>query len=308
MEPHPVGRHRTGGAAVVPRLKFDLKPEGPWRGETVEAHNVELREQVAGWSWWGGGELQPCDCGLYVEGMVCTCRPEERRNHTPAWVAKTLEARARRKHLDALKLKRAFPAFDRCPMGVCYWCRAPIVHGRVKQRGMHDGRKDEPDCQHQYHLRTRLEAQQSHLLDRDGIGCRCCGKVAGAWARVWTAENEDRLAHWWAQDGWLKRQLREKPGPFTWVSWSTHLEVDHIIPLAAAWEAFPEAGRRRWFFGPANMQLLCPNGGCHVAKTREDVAFIKACQQNGPEWAKAEVLRRLADAGLIRSPEPKGAT
>jgi hypothetical protein len=76
-------------------------------------------------------------------------------------------------------------------------------------------------------------------------------------------------------------------------------EVDHVIPLAAVWEAFPEPDRRRWFFSPANLQLLC-KGGCHVAKSKADVAFIKACQQNGPGWAKSEVLRRLNAAGLLR--------
>jgi hypothetical protein len=271
----------------------------------VEEHNAHYREEYGDKEW--AKHLAPCDCGFHLPDMLCTCWPESR---TPEDGRKRLEFHYRREHDKGLKAKREFPRLERCPLGVCYWCRQPIVHGRAKQRSMHDGREDEPDCAWQYALRTRAETQASYLLSRDGIGCKGCGVAVGRWQRVCTYD-EHALNRMWAQDGWLKRKLGEKPGgPFTWVSWSTSLEVDHVIPLAAAWEAFPEPERRRWFFGPANLQALCPNvlgsNACHAAKTREDVAFIRACQANGREWAKAEVLRRLADTGQLRASPAKG--
>lgn len=274
----------------MPRLKFDLQPEGPWRGETVEEHNAALREQVAGWSWWSGGELQPCDCGLRLETMLCTCRPEDRANHTPEGVARTLEARARRRHLDALAEKRKFPEFERCPMGTCYWCRQPIVLGRAKQRSMHDSREDEPDCRHQYHLRTRLDAQRPYLLKRDGPCCVACGAMEGRWGPIWTDPYPERVAETWRTRAWIRERFA--------------LEVDHAIALAVAWLAFPEAERRRWFFSPANLRLLCED--CHKAKTQEDRLLLRQAVVYGNDWLKAEVLRRLADAGLLRARQTEG--
>lgn len=287
------------------RLKFDLQPEGPWRGETVEEHNAELREQIAGWPWWTGGEPAPCDCGLYVEGMVCSCRPQERKHHTPAWVAKTLEARARRRHLDGLAEKRKFPPLGRCPMGTCYWCRQPIVHGRAKSRSMHDGRENEPWCRQEYHLRTDLSAQQRHLLGRDGWRCRDCDALVGRYGPFWTDPSDERVAETWASCDWIRERFAEQPaGPLTYITWSTGLEVDHHIALAVAWLAFPDPERRRWFFAPANLRLLCCD--CHKAKTQEDRLLLRQAAVYGQEWLKAEVLRRLADAGLLRVRQTQG--
>lgn len=99
-----------------------------------------------------------------------------------------------------------------------------------------------------------------------------------------------------------RRYLKTRDGEGCRQCRAPYTEVDHFIPLGAAWEAFPEPERRRWFFSPANLQLLCiGKGGCHVAKSRDDVALIKACQRNGPEWAKGEILNRLAAAGRLKS-------
>lgn len=282
----------------MPRLKFDLTPEGPWRGETVEEHNAALVEQVATWTWWDHGELQPCSCGLYVEGMVCTCRPQERKNHTPEWVAKTLESRARRQHLDGLKKKREFPALPRCPMGTCYWCRKPIVHGRRKQRSMHDGREDEPNCRYQYDLRLTLDTQRSYLLDRDGNGCASCGVWKGRHGAIWTDATDDRVESTWSTRAWIRERFGVMPaGPLTYIGWSTALEVDHRIALAVAWLAFPDPERRRWFFSPANLRLLCHD--CHALKTQEDRLLLRQAAVFGDEWLKAQVLRLLAEAGQL---------
>jgi hypothetical protein len=149
-----------------------------------------------------------------------------------------------------------------------------------------------------------------------GVGwCRWCGKEI---TNPKTGQRHKQRT-WCADGGCLRlynlhtfhvaqrRHLNERDGPGCKRCGERHTEVDHVIPLGAAWEAFPEPDRRRWFFSPRNLQLLCTgaSNGCHVAKSREDVALIKACQVNGREWARAEVLRRLADAGLLRASPAK---
>lgn len=179
--------------------------------------------------------------------------------------------------------------------------------------------------------RLEFEARDKHLRglrakrafpgpphDGKGTGwCRWCGKEIinpktgrRHAQRTWCADGGCfRQYNLHTFHGAQRRHLAERDGPGCKKCSAPYTEVDHFIPLAAAWEAFPEPERRRWFFSPANLQLLCTgvSNGCHVAKSKADVAFIKACQQNGQEWARAEVLRRLADAGLLRGPTPKGA-
>ncbi len=247
----------------MPRLKFDLQPEGPWRG-TIEEHNAYTLETASKWE----REAAPCDCGVYLAEMLCICDASERARHTPETTRKRLEYRHRQAHEKGLRAKREFPGppHDGKGTGWCRWCGKEIINPKTGRR--HPQRTWCPDggCFHLYNLHTFHRAQRRHLTARDGPGCKLCGH--------------------------------------------DYTEVDHVIPLGAAWEAFPDPDRRRWFFSPANLQLLCTGAGNghHTAKSREDVAFIKACQQNGPEWAKAEVLRRLADAGLLRPARPKGAT
>lgn len=238
------------------RLKFDLKPEGPWRGQTIEEHNAEYLEVIKGWRT--AAAASPCDCGVYIDGILCVCSPQERAAHTPEKTRKRLEYRARNDHERALRKKREFPGPPRDGKGTgwCRWCGAEIINPKTGRRHALRTWCADGGCLHLYNLHTNHFVQRRFLKERDGDGCKLCGS------------------------------------PYT--------EVDHLIPLGAAWEAFPEPERRRWFFSPRNLQLLCIGGGCHNAKTKADIAFIKACQANGREWAKQEVLSRLSNAGLLR--------
>lgn len=179
-------------------------------------------------------------------------------------------------------------------------------------------------CHRDVQKRLEFGARQDHeralRKKREFPGPPCDGKGTG-WCRWCGAEiinpktgRRHALRTWCADGGCFRlynlhthhyaqrRYLKARDGEGCKTCSAPYCEVDHVIPLAAAWEAFPEPDRRRWFFSPANLQLLCTgaSNGCHVAKSREDVAFIRACQQNGPQWAKAEILRRLGERGLLR--------
>lgn len=149
--------------------------------------------------------------------------------------------------------------------------------------------------------------------DGKGVGwCRWCGdeiinpKTGQRHKlRTWCADGEC-LKRYYLHTSHVsqRRHLRERDGAgCKSCGAETYGDVDHIIPLAGAWEAFAEDDRWRWFFSPANLQLLC--GDCHRVKTTADVAFIRQCQANGPQWAKVEVLRQLNAAGLLRVRQPE---
>lgn len=282
----------------MPRLKFDLQPlsREDTKYQTREEHDAWVRRCWVNWE--RAGQPRPCDCGYWSDGWLVTCDDGERKR-CRASVAMRLEQAYRREHLEGLKKKRVFPPLERCSYGTCYWCRLPIVHGkRPKSRAMHDGREDEPNCRLQYDLRTRLEVQQSYLLDRDGKGCAECGAMRGRWGAIWTDATDDRVAATWKARAWIRERFGERPaGPLTYIGWATKLEVDHHIALAVAWLAFPDDARRRWFFGPANLRLLCTD--CHKAKTQEDRLLLRQAAISGPEWLKLEVLRRLGEAGQL---------
>lgn len=272
----------------MPKKAFDTSPLQGWRGETVEEHNASLR-QFAEEHPYFAEHLGVCGCGVYVEGTLCTCWPHERKR-SPAAARVMIEARRRSEHLKGLAKKREFPPLGRCPLGVCYWCRKDIVHGRVKQRAMHDGRKDEPDCRHAYALHTRRELQLPYLVGRDGPGCRSCGAVEGRWGLVWNCDE-----HYAEKKGF--------DGPCSRIRWNSALEVDHRVALAVAFEAFPDADRRRWFFSPANLWLLC--AACHKLKTRADRDLLREAYALGEAHAKARVLDNLRDAGLLKTARTK---
>lgn len=189
-----------------------------------------------------------------------------------------------------------------------------------EHRSPEDGRKRLEGHYRREHERSLRAKREFPGPPHDGKGtgwCRWCGSEIinpktgqRHKLRTWCAHGRCfRLYNLHTHHLAQRHHLRARDGDGCKRCGAPYTEVDHVIPLAAVWEAFPEPARRRWFFSPANLQLLCTgaSNGCHVAKSREDVAFIKACQAQGPEWAKAEVLRRLADAGLLRpSPAPKG--
>lgn len=285
------------------RLKFDLQPlirEGNYyksRGE----HETWVRSC---WANWGrAGEPSPCDCGYYADGWLVTCDDTERERCRKT-VRHRLEQHYRYRHMEGLKKKREFPWLGRTPKHCCYWCKKPIIHGRVAQRAMHDGRLDEPECRWLHDLHTRHEVQRAYLIDRDGMGCKGCGQVVGFWHHG--RETDPDLSRAWGPQWVAYYPPAVWVAPFCPTNWAPRLEVDHVIALAVAFEAFPDADRRRWFFGPHNLQALC--SACHKAKTAQDRALLRQAYALGPEWAKAEVLRRLADAGLLRVRQTEGGT
>lgn len=235
-------------------------------------------------------EPRACDCGFWSDPWLVSCTERDRvRCRKTAEVR--LEQYHRRAHERALGAKREFPRLPKAAPRQCLWCRQVITLGRA-DRTMHDGRGDEPRCRQVFNLHKDLDAQRAYLVERDGLGCVGCGHVAGRWARFWRCDAARAPEHGY-------------DGETSVIVWRTALEVDHRIALALAWEAFSGDERRRWFFGPANLRLLC--SACHKAKTAEDRRLISDAYSLGPEWAKAEVLRRLKDAGLIASARPKGA-
>lgn len=268
----------------MPRLKFDLTPidrnlGGHRDRQEHEAFVVDLWDR-----WKRPGEPGPCDCGFYGDDWLVMCDEQERRR-CRSGVEKRLEKHHRMRHLESLAEKRKFPQQPPTKGGTCRWCRQPIVHGRVGQRTSHDGRKDEPDCRQQYNLHTDLDAQRRHLVRRDGIGCFDCGAVAGRWTTVWVCP-EHRVEEYGFD------------GPNTQIIWQTHHEVDHFIALSVAFVCFPDPDRRRWFFGPRNLRLLCT--ACHKTKTNRDRALLREIAAQGPEHGKAVVLDMLQTAGLLK--------
>jgi hypothetical protein len=282
----------------VPRLTFDLKPIQLAARDT-EDHDAWVREIFE--RHHPGEEPRPCDCGYFVPDRLVSCSTKD-RIHCRAGVTKRLEHHYREEHLKAIRAKRTFPGvpFPRAGQGNCCWCSKPIVHGRVKQRSFHDGRLDEPHCRWEFDVRTRVETQRAHLIERDGLACRDCGRVVGMWADAnpGCIMTPERVVSWGAY--WQRRYPADVYGdPFIRIFWDTRLEVDHFIALAFAWEAYgDEVDRYRWFFSPRNIRLICHD--CHVAKTKADVVLLKQARAGGRDYARRMVLDLLGAAGLLK--------
>lgn len=183
----------------------------------------------------------------------------------------------------------------------CKWCGGQIpevIEGkRSTQRYWHPGCKDE------YFLHTRLEYQHQFLVGRDGARCACCrAEKPMKWGRgearvltvnsIWPRADRPDMVDWAAT-------LWERPAK-PWPEWTEEerstglqqdiwrasaLEVDHRTPL---WEVagLPDE-ERRWYFGPANLWLLCPK--CHKAKTARE-AVRRAHERR---MAKAQLVLPL---------------
>lgn len=275
----------------MPRLKFDLQPIVGGRRDPEE-HDQWVRSYFS--QHFPNETPRPCDCGFRGDAQLVACTAESRK-HCHKDVRARLEYHYRARHLEGLREKRKFPGppNDGLGRGFCRWCGQEIINRKTGQRHARRTWCAHGRCLHAFNLHTNLETQQSHLVDRDGPGCRGCGTLAGRWAPTqWISEPEALRARGFDRpaDVWV--------GPYCVATWRTHLEVDHFIALAVAWEAFGGDDRRRWFFSPANLRLLCHD--CHRAKTNEDRALLREIAKHGAEWAKAEVLHRLADARLIR--------
>ena len=268
-----------------------------------EEHDAWVREFFA--KHHPDEEPARCSCGLYSDDWLVLCGPKDRATSCPANVDKRIASHHQHAHDRALAEKRKLPSLGPTPSKHCGWCKQPIVHGRVGQRGMHDGREDEPNCRRMYYLHTDLAVQQGYLLRRDGLGCKSCGVKDGHWYRSGHISDP---ARWRSNGPWWERRYP----PDVWVGehltthWVTTMEVDHNIALALAWEAFSDDRRRIWFFSPANLALLCRP--CHVRKSAQDRALIREAYERGPEWTKARVLQMIEEAGLLTIARPKGAS
>jgi hypothetical protein len=173
--------------------------------------------------------------------------------------------------------------------GWCKWCDEAILDplsGRPhRQRMWHQ------HCADEYLLHTRAEQQRAFLIRRDGQQCAhpSCGVVnperwvGGAVYAKLTWASHRRLFTDLGSAEWLD-QLWERPEDAPWADFArggplhglgdtqdiervTALQVDHKTPL---WSVDPSLAwpERRWFWGPGNLWLLCPD--CHKAKTARE--------------------------------------
>lgn len=292
----------------MPRLKFDLTPisrEDGWQDR--EEHEAWVRKIFA--MHHPGVEPTPCDCGYFGDGWLTSCSPANReicRRDAP----KRLEEHYRGKHLDALREKRKFPGvpYPGLGNGFCCWCSGELTllkSGKRPQRWRHDGRAGEPNCKLAEALHTDLHAQRRHLFHRDGSGCFDCGQLVATWGGSDRVTDPVQLRAKDAGDDRFWHGIyppKKWAGPFCSASIIYTGQVDHFIALGAAFPCFPENDRRRWFFGPGNLQLLCSD--CHKAKTKNDTAFIRTIGKNGPEWGKAEIIHLLAQSGRLKPEKP----
>lgn len=175
------------------------------------------------------------------------------------------------------------------PLGVCRWCERTILGRRGKYIGRPDPRRswcreatEGRDCWFEFLLHSRSETQFAYLVERDGKRCAECGEAPERWRKVGDSHmwNSIPALEWEGPRGHdfcvavtehRRACFAEFPewGNFTMVERVTALEVDHISPL---WSA-PRSGsleRRRWYFGPGNLQLLCCEH--HREKTRREAA------------------------------------
>ena len=226
---------------------------------------------------WGQPAL-PCDCGYFVDQHVVTCSPEM-RSYCRENVNKRLQQHHRSKREREVRSRRQFPGypFPKAPWGTCVWCGDKIFKpdgAPDLRRRWHKGRGDEAACLHDFYLHTRREDQLDHLVERDGPGCRRCGKIVGGWTRpLGDAElglSPDALRA--RSVVWRDRlHPRVYVGNFNWANWRSGLEVDHEIALYLVSDL--EDDLRRPFFGPGNLQALCSD--CHERKTSWDMKLIK---------------------------------
>lgn len=192
---------------------------------------------------------------------------------------------------------RQFPDLKRRE-GTCQWCEGAIMDpkkpGQVnRRRGWHDGRLGEPDCLFQYYVHTRQPEALAFLLNRDGPRCAGCGVIAGRW----DGEPRDpaKMRTW--GPSWARRYPEAIwAAPYTAVTWSAALQVDHRLALAIVVLTIPEADR--WlYWGPMNLQALCHP--CHVAKTRQDVIDLKLTRARLDAEARSGEVAPLTDDSTV---------
>lgn len=149
------------------------------------------------------------------------------------------------------QIRRCPYPFPGSPRGSCRLCGEPILRadGTVnKLRTWH------AECGYFFRLCTEMPLQRSFLYERDGDGCAHCKTKLRRLVKYTERYNivdidADGTRHYYP---WTELKL-------AWVC-----EVDHRIPLWKV-ETVSDVRARVWYFGPDNLQLLCPP--CHAEKT-----------------------------------------
>jgi hypothetical protein len=140
--------------------------------------------------------------------------------------------------------------------GWCRWCGLEVLDKgeRSNRRAWHSGRDGEPDCAREHKLFTDRWAQVNFVIKRDGPGCNSCGVMVEKW------RHEELAVH---NAPWRDPRTGIEYWRYTAVERVLAMELDHRMPLWLV--AHLPDDERRWWFGPANLQLLCPP--CHSIKT-----------------------------------------
>lgn len=142
--------------------------------------------------------------------------------------------------------------------GTCRWCLKPTVVETGKKIGqLAPGRNWHNACYQQYLLHTDAAVQAEFLAKRDGPWCAICGPGDGRYRGHVVYEDWNKIAGFCA------------------LIWSVPTEVDHVIPLWKVVELYP---RRREFYGPVNLWLLCVP--CHKAKSADEAAERAAAKRS----------------------------
>lgn len=267
----------------MPRLQFDLKPLPVPFAETPEGwaeHEVWLKKVFE--THHPNETPRPCDCGYFEPTHPVSCDEEHRRRFCHRDPMKRLGHHYREAHLKLVRERREYPGplFPRAEMGTCKGCGEGIFREGPPPRKVDRRRNWHPECSHAHNLRTDRDTQVTFLIERDGLGCKGCGEIVGHWKAPFGGYgdgadiNPDALRSWGPT--WVKAYPRDVfVGQFCHATWTTNMEVDHVVALGLV--AHLEVEERRSYFDPPNLALLC--GPCHNRKTKSDTAAIRARQR-----------------------------
>lgn len=153
---------------------------------------------------------------------------------------------------------RTFPKrrHDNRGDGWCTWCGLAVAKPR---RTWHE------ECFRRYQLHTDPLVQRRHVTLRDGERCWDCGCLPMHWKKGANASP------------CVAPGRPDHIGPYCTLERAYALELEHDVPLWKVW-GLP-ARRRRWYFGPWNLRLRCPD--CHKAKSKRESAERAAVRRAG---------------------------
>lgn len=193
------------------------------------------------------------------------------------WSAELIEWNRKRKARDYRRVPMPeFPAERRGPSW-CRWCGDRIlIEAGKKNAGQPNVRRTwHPECAMEFNEHSNLSAMYAACVRRDGEKCVDCAEYKGYWARhspsLFRGDDDERWGYrrWSRSDSPEGRMLAATGiGQYCHTYWSTHLEVDHDVPL---WKVrdLPD-DERRWYYGPRNLRLRCPEH--HKAKSKREAA------------------------------------